>query len=117
MQALFDKTYEFLYGRVYSDVKVEFMNFRLNAQIPSPPLKLQTLPSKGDISKAIKGFRKAYDEGSGSYIDYPVYDRYQLFSGTVFKGPAIVEERETTIVATPNTELTVDKFGTISISF
>ena len=81
-----------------------------------PPLKLHTLPSRGDISRAVKGFRKAYDEGSGSYIDYTVYDRYKLFSGAVFKGPAIIEEKETTIVATPNTELTVDKFGTITIS-
>ncbi len=117
IQGLFDKTYEFLYGRVYRDVKVEFMTFRLNAQLPSPPLKVKTLPSRGNISKAMKGTRKAYDEGSDSYIDYPVYDRYQLFSGAVFKGPAIVEEKETTVVAAPNTDLTVDRYGTITISF
>ena len=116
-QALFDKTYAFYYGRGYSDVKVEFMNLRLNAQLPGPPLKLRTLPSEGDISKAVKGYRKAYDEASGSYIDCPVYDRYQLFSGAAFKGPAIVEAKETTVVATHNTELTVDKFGTIHILF
>ncbi len=116
IQAVFDKAYEFLYGRVYPDVKIELMNFRLNAQLPSPPLKLRSLPSEGDVLQAIKGRRKAYDGESHSYIDFPVYDRYQLFSGATIKGPAIIEEKETTIVAPPNTEATVDRFGTIYIS-
>ncbi len=116
IQALFDKSYQFLYGRIYPDVKVEFMNLRLNARLPNPPLKIRSLPTNGDISKALKGRRKSFDADSKSFIDYPVYDRYEFFAGATLTGPAIIEEKETTIVMPPSTELIVDSFGTIIIS-
>ena len=34
-------------------------------------------------------------------METPVYDRYALAPGTTFKGPAIVEERESTAVIGP----------------
>jgi N-methylhydantoinase A len=116
VQSLYDEAYTFLYGRVYPDVRVEFMSFRLSTRIPMPQPTPQSLPPTGDLSKAVKGYRRAYDETSASFIEYPVYDRYQLFAGAAFKGPAIVEEKETTIVATPQTALAVDQFGTTTIS-
>lgn len=117
IQSLYDETYKFLYGRVYPDVKVEFMNLRLNAQLPRPPMKLQALPQAGDMSSSLKGHREAYDIESEAYIAFPVYDRYKLFSGAVFEGPAIIEEKETTVIAPSKTEVSVDRFGTITISF
>ena len=33
--------------------------------------------------------------------DVPVYDRYRLGPGATFDGPAIVEERESTVVVGP----------------
>jgi N-methylhydantoinase A/oxoprolinase/acetone carboxylase beta subunit len=38
----------------------------------------------------------------------PVYDRYALPAGTRLRGPAIVEERESTTVVPPGTRLEVD---------
>ena len=38
----------------------------------------------------------------------PVYDRYALAAGTRLRGPAIVEERESTTVVPPGTQLVVD---------
>ena len=115
IQALFDRQYSFLYGNVYSDVKIEFMNLRLNAELPRPPLKMQKLPARGDVSMAIKGRREAYDGESSSYIEHTVYDRYKLFSGAMFQGPAILEEKETTVVVGSEAKVSVDEFGTISI--
>jgi N-methylhydantoinase A/oxoprolinase/acetone carboxylase beta subunit len=38
-----------------------------------------------------------------------VYDRYGLAPGTTLRGPAVVEERESTTVITPAATLKVDQ--------
>lgn len=43
----------------------------------------------------LKGNRPVYFPGG--YRDIAVYDRYLLTPGTHFTGPAIIEERESTI--------------------
>ena len=43
----------------------------------------------------------------------PVYDRNTLAAGQSIKGPAIIEERETTTVIPPDWTATVDKIGCI----
>jgi N-methylhydantoinase A len=40
-----------------------------------------------------------------------VYDRYGLLPGAVFQGPAIIEERESTVIAGEDTSISVDDFG------
>jgi N-methylhydantoinase A len=41
-------------------------------------------------------------------VECPVYDRYALDPDTQIEGPAIVEERESTVVAGPRSTVTVD---------
>jgi N-methylhydantoinase A len=43
----------------------------------------------------------------------PVYDRAALAAGQCVKGPAIIEERETTTVIPPDWTATVNKIGCI----
>ncbi len=45
----------------------------------------------------------------GEHRQTPVYDRYQLGPGASFDGPAIVEERESTVVVGPGARATVDE--------
>jgi N-methylhydantoinase A len=42
------------------------------------------------------------------FADVPVYDRYRLTPGDAFAGPAIVEERESTVVLGPAARARVD---------
>ena len=63
------------------------------------PLKLQKLEArKGDIMQAVKGERLAFSGGVKDFIPFTVYDRYKLYPGATFPGPAIIEERESTII-------------------
>jgi N-methylhydantoinase A/oxoprolinase/acetone carboxylase beta subunit len=41
-------------------------------------------------------------------IECPVYSRYGLIIGDKMKGPAIIEEKESTFVIGPNSEFSVD---------
>jgi N-methylhydantoinase A len=45
------------------------------------------------------------------FILYTVYDRYKLFPKAKFKGPAIIEERESTVIVGEDAWVSVDDFG------
>ncbi len=108
----FDEVYTRLYGRTYPESPVEFVNFRVRACLPVRLLELPRLPNRGGhIQDAIKGERKAFSGLARDFIPFTVYDRYKLFPGATFSGPAIVEERESTVVIGEDGMASVDEFG------
>ena len=112
VRRLFDEVYEKLYGRTYPDSEVEFINFKVRASLPERLLQLPKLEKKGQsLDKAIKGQRKAYSPIARDFIFYTVYDRYKLFPGATFRGPAIIEERESTLIVGEDASVSVDDFG------
>jgi N-methylhydantoinase A len=64
---------------------------------------------------ALKGQRQAYFPESGGFTDVDVYDRYGLLPGAEFHGPAIVEERESTVVVVPGAVARVDQHGSLIV--
>jgi N-methylhydantoinase A/oxoprolinase/acetone carboxylase beta subunit len=44
------------------------------------------------------------------FLPCPVYDRYALHVGETFRGPAVIEERESTTVVGPDAQVIVDKY-------
>ncbi len=112
MRRRFDETYTRLYGRTYPESPVEFVNFRVRASLPVRLLELPRLPYMGGrIQDAIKGERKAFSGLARNFVPFTVYDRYKLFPGATFSGPAIVEERESTVVVGEDAKVRVDEFG------
>jgi N-methylhydantoinase A len=108
----FDETYSQLYGRTYPESAVEFVNFRVRASLPVRLLELPRLPNKnGRVQDAIKGERAAFSDIARDFIPFAVYDRYQLSPGATFSGPAIVEERESTVIVGEQAQVSVDVFG------
>ena len=116
----FDETYKRLYGRTYPDSPVEFINFRIRASLPERLLQLPKIdPADRGISidDAVKGQRKAYSGIVKDFIPYTVYDRYKLFPGARFQGPAIIEERESTVIVGQDASVSVDEYGFLWIEF
>ena len=112
IRRLFDAEYERLYGRTYPTAPVEFVNFRLRASLPERPLELPKLvKSGGDSQNAVKGERRAYSAAAGDFVAHTVYDRYSLGPGAAFRGPAIIEERESTLVVGEDGRVSLDEFG------
>ena len=108
----FDEVYEKLYGRTYPDSPVEFINFRVRASLPERLLQLPRLQKNGGaLDRAVKGQRQAYSGIARDFIPHTVYDRYELFPGAKFQGPAIIEERESTVVVGEDAFISVDDFG------
>ncbi|MCF8129891.1 MAG: hydantoinase/oxoprolinase family protein [Deltaproteobacteria bacterium] len=108
----FDTVYEKLYGRTYPDSAVEFINFKVRASLPERLLKLPELKkSEYALSDAVKGERPAFSGIKKAFVPHTVYDRYKLNSGVEFRGPAIIEERESTVIVGEDASVSVDKYG------
>jgi N-methylhydantoinase A len=82
---------------------------------PSPHLKLQVAnpaeaePSVGNRAQAArKGERLAYFPETNGFTPTPIYDRYRLRPGAEFMGPAIIEERESTVIVGPGSRCHLD---------
>jgi N-methylhydantoinase A len=107
----FDETYARLYGRTYPESPVEFVNFRVRASLPVKQLTLPRIAGRGRTQDAVKGERRAYCANARDFAPHVVYDRYLLSPGAELSGPAVVEERESTVVIDAGARARVDDFG------
>ena len=123
----FDAVYQKLYGRTYPENPVEFVTFKVRASLPERPFRLPAsasgsgaasplLPSrKGKLSGCIKGRRPAFSLLKKKFVPFTVYDRLKLYPGAKMPGPAILEEKESTIVIGEDAAGRVDEFGFVWI--
>ncbi len=117
IRELFDEVYQKLYGRTYPETPVEFVTFKVRASLPQrefriPPLQQTT----GKLTDCIKGKRRAFSLVRKEYLPFTVYDRFKLFPGAVMKGPAIIEEKESTIIVGEDAQAGVDAYGFVWIT-
>jgi len=109
---LFDDIYKKLYGRTYPESEVEFINFKVRASLPERLLQLPRLKKKrNSLLAAVKGQRLAYSPIAKGFIPFTIYDRYKLFPGAKFPGPAIIEEKESTVIVGERARISIDDFG------
>ncbi|MEX2270017.1 MAG: hydantoinase/oxoprolinase family protein [Vicinamibacterales bacterium] len=108
----FETVYRYLYGRVAEGVPVETVNWRVAVRGPKPAVDLRTRAGAltNDARAALKGRRPVYFPQLGEYRPTAVYDRYQMGPGSWFSGPAIVEERESTLVIGPGATASIDEY-------
>ena len=113
IRGLFDDVYKKLYGRTYPESEVEFINFKIRASLPERLLQLPRFSRKKgqSLDTAIKGQRPAYSPIARDFIPYTVYDRYKLFPAAEFQGPAIIEEKESTLIVGEDGHVSIDDFG------
>jgi N-methylhydantoinase A len=116
IRELFDVVYQKLYGRTYPETPVEFVTFKVRASLPERPFRIPPLQNTGkSIEDCLKGERKAFSLIKKEYLPFKVFDRFKLFSGAVLQGPAIIEEKESTIIVGEDAKASVDEYGFIWI--
>jgi N-methylhydantoinase A len=115
IQEGFEETYRALYGRKGPDVPLEVINWRVVASGPRPEWSLKTTGAASDRSDPRKGSRLAYFPERDGYIETAIYDRYALKPGMEFPGPAIVEERESTLIIGARGHARVDQMLNIVV--
>ncbi len=111
---IFEKEYQNIYQRLCPDIPIEGVNWRLLATGPRPQISLSTWWSRGEkIEDAIKGKRPIFIPEAGNYEEVLIYDRYRLPIGVKIEGPAVIEERESTIVMNGPGTAWVDSSGCV----
>jgi N-methylhydantoinase A len=105
----FEAAYLAQYGVNPSHVPIEIVSWRLTARGPEIAAEtadtLARLPGKPKTQRPLLLWREAEHAA--------VYDRSALAAGQPVEGPAIIEERETTIVIPPGWNAKVDAIGCV----
>jgi len=109
IRQIFLDRYQELFGRQISDLPMEALTWRVYASGPTPNVELNFAGQQIDENPADKGEREVYFPETG-YAACKIYNRYALKPGDSFRGPAVIEERESTAVAGPDTTVSIDKY-------
>jgi N-methylhydantoinase A/oxoprolinase/acetone carboxylase beta subunit len=112
--AEFHLTHDRVYGHHSPDTNVEILALRAVHlyQLPAPPA--DPPPPAGAPAKPA-GARRTFFAELGGYVDGPVYRRAGLAAGARVKGPAIVDQEDTTTVVYPGQTASVHPSGTLII--
>jgi N-methylhydantoinase A len=106
----FEAAYFAQYGVNPSHVPIEIVSWRLTAKGPESLFEgARAKPGEGASPKSERLIPLWADAGPAK-----VYDRAALALGQVISGPALIEERETTIVLLPGWDGVVDQYGCVT---
>ena len=109
---LFHREHERIYSfrDLESGVEATTQRIRVIGRIPPvtiPDVETGTLAKAGDI-------RRVFNQGK--YLDVPVYLRREMGRGQKVTGPAILEQRDSTVWILPDWKAEIDRIGNILIT-
>jgi len=111
LHADFIRIYRARYARLNPSTPIEVVSWRVSATGPRPDLRLAAASGSG--RSALKGSRPVYFPEAGRFVPCPVYDRSALTPGKRLRGPAVIEEDESTVVIGPGATATIDRDGNL----
>jgi N-methylhydantoinase A len=113
VRAAFEAEYNRLYGHVQPNGTIMVASLRLVARGSTGEVKVSGGAPAADPPLPID--TRSVWHGVPGWQDTPVYDGAQIRPGHRLSGPALVEERTTTVLAGPGDELWVDHDGNFFI--
>jgi N-methylhydantoinase A len=116
--AKFHPVHNRLYGYSLEDEKtpVELINLRLIAIGVTAKPVFNSIPYTGESpEKAFKKQRQVYLPSEKNFRSLNVYDALKLEYGNRVKGPAILEQVNTTTFITPEYDVIVDRYGSYCV--
>ena len=105
----FEETYRSAYGQVLGERRIEALTWRAVARLEGADSAHSDGHGLCEDGAAEKGERVVHFVDREGAMPCRVFDRYRLKPGTELAGPAIVEERESTIVIGPSRRARVDE--------
>jgi N-methylhydantoinase A len=107
----FEFEYRRIYGLTIPDVGLQLVTWRLSAV--SAAAEFEPTPVAPGTGAEPAGRRLVVFDRGQAARDVDVYTRASLGAGDTFAGPAIVEERETTVVIRPGWHVEVAQDGSL----
>lgn len=117
IQESFNAEYRRIYNRLNDGIETELIDWRVVVSGPIPHLGVAgNAPADSRKNTALKGHREVYFQDSKGYVRAAVYDRYEFRPGDTFDGPAVLEERESTVVIGPRGHGVIDAWGNVRVT-
>jgi N-methylhydantoinase A len=115
MQA-FEQAYLAAFTRTPPTTQIEIINVRVSASLDVEGAALPRHTRTSAAASPLKGTRPVFFPEFRDFRPTAVYDRYALTPGEAFDGPAIVEERESTLVIGPGGRFQVTPTGSLIVT-
>jgi len=114
----FHQMHETFFGYSEPQKRIEIMNLGIAAigKMPKPEIKSEPLGPE-NARDSIKGRRSIYMGLKEGYSEVDIYAGEKLKPGNRIKGPAVIEEVNTTVLLGPNQSLFVDGWKNYIVSF
>lgn len=113
-RALFEAVYQALFGRTVHGLDVEITSWSVRAStpaVPAPPVE-----DMGDGAPAVpEGVRALYDPAAQRHAGAALIRREDFPAGRSLAGPAVITERETTVIVPPGFTATMQPDGCIDL--
>ena len=109
INAAFDAAYTQAFGRLLKNGVRRILNLRSAVTGKRPKFDLETLAPTNTDQASPKATRLVYF--TGQWEETAIYARLSLPIGTVIKGPAILEQPDTTVLIEPTLQGRIDQFG------
>ena len=107
----FHTKYHKLYTYSMKWREAEFLTFRLKVTAPPKPMQMTAeKQASGSVESARRGSRACLYAGSSERVDTPVYDWDKMRPGHKIAGPALVDDKTTTVLVVPNFTGEVDAY-------
>jgi N-methylhydantoinase A len=104
----FSEQYARAYGRVLGRADLEAVTWRIRAEAPDSEGSGSVKVAVTSGNEAPVAHRTIFFGPRLGFADTPVYDRYAVPVGASGVGPALMQERETTVVVPPNASWRID---------
>jgi N-methylhydantoinase A len=114
----FDEKHAQIHGHAADDRPVEIVSYRVRLRVAVPKYEPVLLGTPSDClapAEAVKGQRHVFFESENGQ-DATVFERDALPIGTVIKGPAVVEQFDSTIVLPPGWSGKIDGYRNLILS-
>ena len=109
----FEDSYRRIYGMTIPGLTIELVTWRLRAWSDPDVVEPPPLSRTSDSAPEPHQERPVTFARGSKPVGTPVFHRYDLQPGDALAGPAIVEERETTVVLRPDWQAVVADDGSI----
>jgi N-methylhydantoinase A len=107
----FHAKYMSMYTYSMSWREAEFLTFRLKVTAPRRAMKMATTArATGGVETARRGSRSCLFDGSAARVETPAYDWDRLEPGHSVTGPALIDDRTTTVLVLPEFTCEVDAY-------
>jgi N-methylhydantoinase A len=110
----FATAYERRFGSRLDTAEPEALHWRLTASVQTQSSELSFQFDRA--GEARRGERETYFPEAGGFLTCPVYNRYALEPGQTIDGPALVQERESTVVVGPMAKAGNDELGNLLVT-